>query len=126
VGNYGVAKERCESGAAHVRGVVMREARGPDWTGWLERHGIVALTGVDTRSLVLHLRDRGAMRAAISSDAGDLLAQIREQPSMQGRSLVAQVSTPVPYSLGEPGVARIAVIDYGCKRSILRRLVRAG
>ena len=42
----------------------MREARGPQWTDWLHEHGVVALTGVDTRSLVLHLREAGAMRAA--------------------------------------------------------------
>src|SRR5262245_64659224 len=67
VGNYGVADGRCESDRVHVRGVVMREARGPEWTHWLAQHGVVALTGVDTRSLVLHLRETGSQRAAIAT-----------------------------------------------------------
>src|SRR3954454_22417673 len=70
VGNYGVAPERDEEPRAHVRGALMREARGPEWTDWLRERGIVALTGVDTRSLVLHLQDAGVMRGAVAS-AGD-------------------------------------------------------
>src|SRR5213078_3882449 len=68
VGNYGTDEARSESHRPHVRGVLMRAARGPQWTDWLHDHGVVALTGVDTRSLVLHLRERGAMRAAVVSD----------------------------------------------------------
>src|SRR5438309_10947033 len=68
VGNYGVADQRCESDRVHVRGVVMREARGREWTDWLRANRVVALTGVDTRSLVLHLRDTGSQRAAIATD----------------------------------------------------------
>ena len=129
VGNYGVADERSESGGPHVRGVVMREARGPDWTEWLATHGVVALTGVDTRSLVLHLRDRGAMRAAVATgDAGveEILETVRTQPAMEGRPLAAEVSTREPYAANVDGDVRIAVVDYGCKRSILARLAAAG
>ncbi len=125
VGNYGVADGRRESERIHVRGVVMREARGPEWTRWLAQNGVVALTGVDTRSLVLHLRETGSQRAAIATRAVEV-EEIRAQPPMQGRSLVADVSTRTPYSLDESGGARIAVVDYGCKRSILQRLDRAG
>ena len=58
VGNYGVAPAPLASRARpHARAVVMREARGPAWTDWLHERGIVALSGIDTRSLVLHLRD---------------------------------------------------------------------
>jgi carbamoyl-phosphate synthase small subunit len=112
-----------------VKGVLMREARGPGWTDWLHERGIVALSGVDTRSLVLTLRDRGAMRAAIvSGDASvdEVLTAVREQPPMAGRSLAAGVSTAEPYEYSDMGRARIAVVDYGCKRSILRRLAGAG
>jgi carbamoyl-phosphate synthase small subunit len=129
VGNYGVATGRSESGRVHARAVVMREARGPAWTDWLCERGVVALSGVDTRSLVLHLRDRGAMRAAVvAGDASlaETLATLRARPAMEGRALVAAVSTPAPYSYSESGSARIAVVDYGCKRSILRRLSAAG
>jgi carbamoyl-phosphate synthase small subunit len=125
VGNYGVADERCESERIHVRGVVMREARGPEWTRWLAQHGIVALTGVDTRSLVLHLRDTGSQRAAIATREVDL-DEIRGQPSMSGRSLAADVSPGELYRFADGSGPDVAVVDYGCKRSILRRIARAG
>jgi len=107
----------------------MREARGPHWTDWLHEHGIVGLTGVDTRSLVLHLRDRGAMRAAAvseTSDVDEVLTAVRTQPEMAGAALVAGVSTDEPYTFTAEGTVRVAVVDYGCKRSILRRLATAG
>jgi carbamoyl-phosphate synthase small subunit len=129
VGNYGVAKTRDESAGAHVRGVVMREARGPEWTSWLAASGIVALSGVDTRSLVLHLRDGGSQRAAIAAgelDVDETLAVVRAKPSMEGLALAAAVSTREPYRFCDGGGPEIAVVDYGCKRSILRRLQQAG
>jgi carbamoyl-phosphate synthase small subunit len=129
VGNYGVADDRSESRRPHARAVVMREARGPSWTDWLHERGIVALTGVDTRSLVLRLREAGSLRAAaVAGEASteQALAAVRAQPPMEGRALVAEVSTDRPYVHSPSGRARIAVVDYGCKRSILRRLERAG
>src|SRR5581483_11443140 len=100
VGNYGVAARRSESRRAHARAVLMREARGPEWTDWLHDHGVVALTGVDTRSLVLHLRDRGVMRAAVvvgDADVEEVLRTVQSQPAMLGAALVADVSTDHPY-----------------------------
>ncbi len=129
VGNYGVADGRSESKRPHARAVLMREARGPAWTDWLHERGIVALSGLDTRSLVLKLREAGAMRAAVvSGDASldEVQRAIDEQPPMAGRALVHAVSTPEPYVYSEVGRARVAVVDYGCKRSILRRLAGAG
>jgi carbamoyl-phosphate synthase small subunit len=129
IGNYGVDDERSQSSRAHATGVVMREARGPEWTDWLTERGIVALTGIDTRSLVLHLRDRGAMRAAVvSGDASvdETLAAVLAQPSMEGAALVAGVSPSESYRYAEEGDVRVAVVDYGCKRSILRLLAKAG
>jgi carbamoyl-phosphate synthase small subunit len=129
VGNYGVEQARSESAGPRARGVVMREARGPAWTDWLAQHGLVALSGVDTRTLTLHLRDRGAMRAiAVTGDASvdEALRVVAEQPPMAGRPLVADVSTKAPYVASDSGRARIAVVDYGCKRSILQRLAAAG
>jgi carbamoyl-phosphate synthase small subunit len=129
VGNYGVADERSESKRPHARGVLMREARGPAWTDWLHERGIVALSEIDTRSLVLRLREAGSMRAAIvSSDepVDEVLREIEAQPSMTGRALVRDVSTREPYAFSADGRVRVAVIDYGCKRSILRRLAAAG
>jgi len=129
VGNYGVAAGRSESPRPHARAAIMREARGPGWTNWLDEHGIVALTGIDTRSLVLHLRDKGAMRAAAVAGAGspeETLHAVLEQPRMAGRALAAEVSTSEPYVYADAGAASVAVVDYGTKRSILRRLAAAG
>jgi carbamoyl-phosphate synthase small subunit len=130
VGNYGVADARAESRKAQARAVLMREARGPGWTDWLRENGVVALTGIDTRSLVLHLRDAGAMPACVvTGDAAsveDAVATAAAQPSMEGRALVAEVSTREPYDFTTEGRARVAVVDYGVKRSVLRRLATAG
>ena len=104
VGNYGVAPARSESKRPHARAALMREARGPAWTDWLHERGIVALSGLDTRSLVLKLRESGAMRAAASSGDAPLeevLAAVRGQPSMAGRALVAGVSTTEAYTYSE-------------------------
>ncbi len=129
VGNYGVAADRCESGRTHARAVVMREARGPGWTDWLHERGVVALSGIDTRSLVVHLREAGSMRAiAVAGEASveEALAAVLGQPRMKGRSLAGDVSPHSSYVFSDSGVARIAVLDLGCKLSILRRLAWAG
>jgi carbamoyl-phosphate synthase small subunit len=129
VGNYGVAESRCESSRPHARAVLMREARGPEWTDWLHDRSIPALTGLDTRALVLHLRARGAMRGAVvtgSDDVEEALRVVRAQPSMSGAALAGRVSTKKPYLYNEAGAVRVAVVDYGAKRSILRRLAGSG
>jgi carbamoyl-phosphate synthase small subunit len=129
VGNYGVAPERWESERVHARAVVMREARGPEWTNWLTSDGVLALSGIDTRSLVVHLRAHGSMRAAAVTGGAsrrEVLAAVRAQPSMSGRPLAEAVSTQRPYTLNRSAATRVAVVDYGCKRSILERLARAG
>jgi carbamoyl-phosphate synthase small subunit len=114
VGNYGVDPGRCESRRPQARAVVMREARGPAWTDWLHEHGLVALSGIDTRSLVVHLRDAGAMRAiAVAGEASvdEAVAAALEQPPMAGRALAAQVSTTEPYVYSDAGIAHVAVVD---------------
>jgi carbamoyl-phosphate synthase small subunit len=129
VGNYGIAPHRNESPRPHARAVVMREARGPAWTEWLRAQGVVALSAVDTRTLTLHLRERGAMRAvAVAGEASveAAIGAVRDQPSMAGRPLAARVSVCDPYVFSDRGIARVAVVDYGCKRSILARLAAAG
>jgi carbamoyl-phosphate synthase small subunit len=128
VGNYGVSPTRSESAQVHARAVLMRRASGADWSRWLSAQGVVALEEIDTRSLVLRLRECGSMRAAAVAGAASVdavVAEVRAQASMEGRALVAGVSTPEPYRIGRRGVP-IAVIDYGCKHSILRRLAAAG
>jgi carbamoyl-phosphate synthase small subunit len=129
VGNYGVARERAESARPHARGVLMREARGPAWTDWLLERDLPALSGIDTRSLVIRLREAGSMRAAlVAGDASveETLRAVREQPAMAGRALAGAVSAPGPYVYSDRGRVRVAVVDYGCKRSILRRLAKSG
>jgi carbamoyl-phosphate synthase small subunit len=129
VGNYGVAESRSESAKPHATAVLMREARGPEWTDWLHSFGVPALTGIDTRSLVLHLRERGAMRAAVVAEGDDVheaLRVVNEQPSMTGAALAARVSTKEPYVYSDTGAIRVAVVDYGAKRSIMRRLAGSG
>jgi carbamoyl-phosphate synthase small subunit len=128
IGNYGVAQARSESSRAHARAVLMRRAGGEEWIRWLAAEGVVALEEIDTRSLVLHLRERGAMRAAVVSgeaSAEGLLDRISETETMAGRALVAGVSTPKPYRVGKSG-PHIAVLDLGVKQSIVKRIVAAG
>ncbi len=72
--------DHSESGAAHARAVVMREARGPAWTDWLYERGVVALSGIDTRSLVLHLRQAGSMRAIALAGEASVDEALRERP----------------------------------------------
>ena len=129
VGNYGVAAERSESSRTHARAVLMREARGPEWTDWLTERGVVALTGIDTRSLVLHLRDEGsALGCAVAGDlpVEEAIELARLQPPMLGRALIAGVSTGEPYVFAKEGRVSIGVVDYGVKNSVLRRLAKAG
>ncbi|MGH3048813.1 MAG: glutamine-hydrolyzing carbamoyl-phosphate synthase small subunit [Gaiellaceae bacterium] len=129
IGNYGVAEERSESSRTHARAVLMREARGPQWTDWLRERGLVALTGIDTRSLVLTLRDSGSTLAvAVAGDVPveEAVASAARQPPMLGRALVAGVSTDEPFVCAPEGRVRIAVVDYGVKNSVLRRLAKAG
>ena len=116
VGNYGVSDERGESRGPHARAALMRSLGGEEWAAWLEGHGLVGLDGIDTRSLVLRLRDSGSMRAAAVSDeqalgVDEALEQVRAQPSMEGQALVAQVSTMEPYVFAATGSPHVAVVD---------------
>ncbi len=131
VGNYGVDARRLESASVQAKAVLMRETGGEAWLEWLREHGLVGLAGLDTRALVLSLRTGGSMRAAAVADREQTaveaaLAAVRAEPPMEGRSLVAHVSTEEPYVHNAEGSVRVAVVDYGTKTSILRRLERAG
>jgi carbamoyl-phosphate synthase small subunit len=130
VGNYGVAPERDESSRPHAKAVLMRRCGGPAWAEWLRDQGVVGLDEIDTRALVLRLRESGAMRAVVVADEEGLapdeaLPLVRKQPNMAGRDLVGQVSPHQSYVHNEDGDVRVALVDYGTKRSILRRLQAA-
>jgi carbamoyl-phosphate synthase small subunit len=109
----------------------------------LTEHGVVGIRAIDTRALVRHLREGGALNGAISTDGtppAELLAQVRSAPSMQGLNLAAQVTTREPYHWSETCGAsfdtrlqlnperpyRVVAIDFGIKRAILERLVAHG
>jgi carbamoyl-phosphate synthase small subunit len=131
IGNYGVADERGESARPHAHAVLMRKLGGSAWAEWLREHELVGLEEIDTRALVLRLREAGAMRAAAVADEAavsvdEALVRVRSQPAMEGQALVEAVSTPEPYVFAEQAGPRVAVVDYGTKRSILRRLEKSG
>jgi carbamoyl-phosphate synthase small subunit len=131
VGNYGVSEERSESGRPYAKAALMRRLGGEEWARWLVDHDLLGLEEIDTRALVLSLREKGAMRAVAVADESavtveEALAAVRAQPAMEGQALVADVSTERPYAYSDAGRVRVAVVDYGAKRSIMRRLTRAG
>ena len=138
IGNYGATEADVESGAVQIAGLVVREyadefsrklATG-SLQEYLERNELVAIRGVDTRALVRHIRTQGAMNAIISSEELDLdklKARLAETPSMDGLELASQVSTTEPYDLpADPERYRVAVMDYGTKRNILRNFTKRG
>ncbi|MGI8713730.1 MAG: glutamine-hydrolyzing carbamoyl-phosphate synthase small subunit [Solirubrobacteraceae bacterium] len=140
MGNYGVSAEAMESDRIHVRAAIMRagtdreDASGAEggWLTWLADCGVPAITDLDTRALVRHIRDRGAMRGglfgtAISEpEAHELIAA---EPEMTGRDLArgvtpAETLVLAPYE-GQTG-PRIAMIDTGVKQSIIANLRQRG
>jgi carbamoyl-phosphate synthase small subunit len=136
IGNYGVAAAAMESDRVHARGVVMREGKnGEDvadaeggWLDWLEACGVPAIGGVDTRSLVRHIRDRGAMRGGIFTadvDDGDARDRVAAEPSMAGADLAGTVTPEEPIELDGTG-PHIVGIDTGIKLSIIRQFRERG
>jgi carbamoyl-phosphate synthase small subunit len=162
IGNYGVNDEDIESRRPFVEGFVTREIS-PVTSNWratmsldeyLKRHGIVGVTEIDTRALVRHIREKGAMRACISSvdlNEQSVIAKARSAPDMLGRNLVDQVTCGDSYRWSEikearktldpigefrretqslllPGEEpfRVVAYDFGVKYYILRYLAAAG
>jgi carbamoyl-phosphate synthase small subunit len=124
VGNYGIDPRRHESPCAQVRGVVMRQAR-PAWAGWLAAEGVPALDDLDTRALVRRIRTEGAMRCALgAASPEELHALALAEAPLAGRGLAVEAGTTRAYRAGSG--PRVVVLDLGCKRSIVRRLVEAG
>lgn len=93
---------------------------------WCQRHGVPAITGVDTRAITTLLRDQGTTlgHLAVGSDASKDAPVEHEYWDPTAVNLVDQVSTKVPYSLNPSGSIKIAVLDFGAKSNILRSLVR--
>jgi carbamoyl-phosphate synthase small subunit len=139
IGNTGVNGEDDESTRMWVAGFVVRDpARRPsNWraTGTLDdelvRQGVVGISGIDTRALTRHLRERGAMRVGISSeiaDADELLARVQAAEPMAGADLAPGVSTREPYVVPAVGEKRftIAALDLGIKTATPRHLAELG
>jgi carbamoyl-phosphate synthase small subunit len=138
IGNYGVSAAGMESDRPWARAAIMRAAGNREdaptaergWLDWLTDCGVSAISGVDTRSLVRHIRDAGAMRGGVF-DAGTSQEQAREliegEPPMAGQDLAAVVTPKEVTHHGQDGSGpRIAVIDTGIKGSMVRELVSRG
>jgi carbamoyl-phosphate synthase small subunit len=140
IGNYGVSPSAMESDRIHAGATIMRaavdrdDAPGADsgWLTWLTNHGVPAITDLDTRALVRHIRDAGAMRGGVfpvsisEAQAGELIAA---EPAMAGRDLAREVTPAktivLPGTATDPG-PRIAMIDTGVKLSIVNNLRSRG
>jgi carbamoyl-phosphate synthase small subunit len=124
IGTYGVDEARMESDRVQCEGVVMRDVR-PAFASWLAGKGVVALTGVDTRTLVRKIREGGVLRCALGdAPVEELHARALAEPFIDGRPLDRQVGATEPFSVGAG--PRAVVVDLGSKRSIPRRLADAG
>jgi carbamoyl-phosphate synthase small subunit len=138
IGNYGVGPSAMESDAVHARGVVMRAAVNRDdapgaeqgWLDWLESQGVPAITGVDTRALVRHIRDAGAMRGGIFPETlseREAMERVQAEAPMTGLDLAREVTPAEPILLGADNDGpRVVAIDTGIKGSIVRELLARG
>ncbi|WP_186495544.1 glutamine-hydrolyzing carbamoyl-phosphate synthase small subunit [Synechococcus sp. TAK9802] len=151
LGNTGVNADDQEADRPHARGVIARQlAPVPsNWRceqsleSWMQTHQLVGISGLDTRALVRHLREVGAMNGVISSDGqtpAQLLELLKQTPSMQGLNLADRVTTREPYQWNQAcsvgfdqrlqrrsdAPFRVVAIDFGIKRAILDRLVAHG
>jgi carbamoyl-phosphate synthase small subunit len=130
IGNYGVNADDDEARRPHCRGVVIRDLarRHSNWRadgdldGFLRRHAIPGIAGIDTRRLTRHIRDAGAMPGAFgTADAAVLQAAAVADPGTAGVDLVAQVTTDAPYTVGS-GPRSVVAYDLGVKSTMLRQL----
>jgi len=135
IGNYGTNADDDEAAAPFCRGVVVRDLarRHSNWRAtasldaFLARHGVPAITGIDTRRLTRHLREHGAVPGAFGTDETAVRAAAGASEPTDGVDLVATVTTPTPYSYGDPDAPfHVVAYDFGIKRTILRHLAGAG
>jgi carbamoyl-phosphate synthase small subunit len=138
IGNYGVNPEEVESETVKIAGLVTkkfaenfsRTSAVSNLNDYLVDNDKVGITDVDTRSLVRHIRHKGAMNAIISSEILDektLQKQVKEVPSMDGLELSSKVATKTAYEMGDPNSSlRVALLDFGVKKNIVRCLADRG
>jgi carbamoyl-phosphate synthase small subunit len=130
IGNYGVTPDDDESRRPFCRGVIVRELarRRSNWRatedldGFLRRHGVPGIGGVDTRRLTRHIREAGSMPGAFgTADETALKAAAMAEPGTDGQDLVRTVTTAEPYTVGD-GPRRVVAYDFGIKTAILEHL----
>ena len=138
IGNYGVKDDEVESDGMKIAGLVCRNFNfSPSRAGsdgslqdYFKSQSKLAISDVDTRAVVSYIRDKGAMNAVISTHTEDLDALrkvLAETPTMKGLELASKVSTKEPYFFGDPQAPiKIAALDLGIKRNILRCLAERG
>ena len=133
IGNYGINSEDMESESIQVSGFVIKEESviPSNWRAemslgdYLRDQDVVGIKGIDTRSLTRHIRDNGAMNGIISSitdDKNKLINNLKNYPSMEGLDLAKLVSTKSIYHWSSKGKYKVAAVDFGIKRNILRLL----
>ena len=135
IGNYGVNDDDDESRRPFCRGVVLRDLarRASNWRAerslddLLARHGLPGIAGIDTRRLTRHLREHGALPGAFGTDETAVRAAATAAAGTDGVDLVATVTTPEVYAVGDDVAPfRVVAYDFGIKRTILRHLVGVG
>ena len=138
IGNYGVNNIDQESKTVKIRALIgknleekfSRYQATDGLDAYLKRNNIVAIEGIDTRSLVAHIRSKGAMNCIISSEISDekkLQEELNKVPDMDGLELASVVSTNEVYEVGDANAPiKIAVLDYGVKHHILTSLANRG
>ncbi len=136
IGNYGTKEDESESNDVKIAGLICknfsfeysRPAADSSLEGFFEKYNTLAIADVDTRALVSYIRDNGAMNAVISTEVDNiegLKKQLADIPSMKGLELASKVSTKEPYYFGDENATyKIAALDIGIKKNILRNLAQ--
>ena len=136
IGNYGTHPDETESKGVKIAGLICRNFSYPfsrvsaeqSLEDFLDDHSLFAISDVDTRALVAYIRDNGAMNAVITTrvdEIDQLKKELTQVPSMKGLELASKVSTTEPYVYGEDDATyRVAALDLGIKRNILRHLAQ--
>ncbi len=136
IGNYGTNADEVESDSVKIAGLICRNfsydysrsVADKSLKQFLEDNGLFAISDVDTRALVSYIREHGAMNAVITTDVDHiekLKQQLSQIPSMEGLELSSKVSTKEPYYFGDENATyKIAALDIGIKKNILRNLAK--
>ncbi len=138
IGNYGIMDAEKESDTIKIAGLICKNFTW-DYSRYLadesiqdyfERHELVGICDIDSRAIVRHVRDKGAMNAIISSEdktIEELKKELAQVPGMEGLELASKVTTQEPYEMGEENEGKkIAVLDFGTKKNILRNFTKRG